>query len=132
MTAPGNNFIEIILSLAFVILSSYAIGRIQQWYKYGLERDGAYREGYDQASRSMFDMATVHRSSHPEARTPAARPRPSTLPSATEAHPLPPSYPPVVFGPRRVFASMASVGLSRRRIQASSSSKSRQTRRHAA
>ena len=58
MIAPGNNFIQLILALAFVIASGYASGRIHQWYKHGLERDHAYREGYDQASQSMFDMVT--------------------------------------------------------------------------
>ena len=58
MIAPGNSFIQLLLALAFVIASGYASGRIHQWYKHGLERDHAYREGYDQASQSMFDMVT--------------------------------------------------------------------------
>jgi hypothetical protein len=57
MIAPGNSFIQLALALAFVIASGYASGRIHQWYKHGLERDDAYREGYNQASRSMFDLA---------------------------------------------------------------------------
>ena len=57
MIAPGNNFIQILLALAFVIASGYAAGRIHQWYKHGLERDDAFRNGYNEASRSMFDMA---------------------------------------------------------------------------
>ena len=55
MTAPGNDLIEILLAMAFFIASAYAAGRIHQWYKYCLERDCAYREGYDAASQSMFD-----------------------------------------------------------------------------
>ncbi|GAB1643015.1 hypothetical protein [Krasilnikovia sp. MM14-A1259] len=62
MTAPGNNAILIVLALAFVIASGYASGRIHQWYKNGLERDQAYREGYDHASHSLFDMAMRNRS----------------------------------------------------------------------
>lgn len=58
MIAPGNSFLQLILALAFVIASGYASGRIHQWYKHGLERDHAYREGYDQASQSMFAMVT--------------------------------------------------------------------------
>jgi hypothetical protein len=58
MIAPGNSFLQLLLALAFVIASGYASGRIHQWYKHGLERDHAYREGYDQASQSMFDMVT--------------------------------------------------------------------------
>lgn len=58
MIAPGNSFLQLLLALAFVIASGYASGRIHQWYKHGLERDHAFREGYDQASQSMFDMVT--------------------------------------------------------------------------
>lgn len=58
MIAPGNSFIQLLLALAFVIASGYASGRIHQWYKHGLERDHAFREGYDQASQSMFAMVT--------------------------------------------------------------------------
>ncbi|BFU42427.1 hypothetical protein [Krasilnikovia sp. MM14-A1004] len=61
MTAPGNNAILIVLALAFVITSGYASGRIHQWYKNGVERDQAYREGYDHASHSLFDMAMRNR-----------------------------------------------------------------------
>jgi hypothetical protein len=61
MTAPGNNALLIILALAFVVASGYASGRIHQWYRHGLERDQAYREGYDHASHSLFDMAMKNR-----------------------------------------------------------------------
>ncbi|MFI7603224.1 hypothetical protein [Actinoplanes sp. NPDC049681] len=54
---PGNSIIQALFALAFVIASGYAAGRIHQWYKQGLDRDEAYRNGYDQASNSMFDMA---------------------------------------------------------------------------
>lgn len=57
MTAPGNNILELVLALAFVIASGYASGRLHQWYRHGRHRDNAYREGYNQASRSMFDLA---------------------------------------------------------------------------
>lgn len=57
MTVPGNSIIQALFALAFVIASGYAAGRIHQWYKQGLDRDAAYRNGYDQASNSMFDMA---------------------------------------------------------------------------
>lgn len=91
MTAPGNDIIQILLALAFVIASGYGCGRIHQWYKHGLERDHAFREGYDHASRSMFDLALQTRS------TPPAAPRRADDPAITAArHPA--------------------VGLSRRRI----------------
>jgi hypothetical protein len=57
MIAPGNSIVQLVLALAFVIASGYASGRIHQWYKHGLERDHAFREGYDRASQSMFEMA---------------------------------------------------------------------------
>ena len=84
MTAPGNNLLQVTLALAFVIASGYASGRIHQWYKHGLERDQAYREGYNQASRSMFDMAVRSRSGKPlsAASPPAPRtPSPAAGPS---------------------------------------------------
>jgi hypothetical protein len=70
MIAPGNNLIQIALALAFVIASGYASGRIHQWYRHGLERDHAYREGYNHASHSMFTMALQARG----ASVPAAAP----------------------------------------------------------
>ena len=87
MTAPGNDIVQIVLALAFVIASGYALGRIHQWYKHGLERDGAYREGYNHASRSMFDMVVRNRTgrlsvaaAHPAApRSPAPTPNLSGL-----------------------------------------------------
>jgi hypothetical protein len=80
MTAPGNNVLQILLALAFVIASGYAAGRIHQWYKHGLERDHAYREGYDQASRQMFDMAIRSRSGRaPAAEAPQQRTTGTTL-----------------------------------------------------
>jgi hypothetical protein len=71
MIAPGNSFLQLLLALAFVIASGYASGRIHQWYKHGLERDHAYREGYDQASQSMFDMVTRGSPRRPAAEVPA-------------------------------------------------------------
>jgi hypothetical protein len=61
MTAPGNDMLQLLLSLSLVIASGYAAGRIHQWYKHSLERDAAFREGYNHASHSMFDMAMKHR-----------------------------------------------------------------------
>lgn len=44
----------------FVLASScgYAGGRIHQWYRTALERDAAWRDGYDQATGSLFALAT--------------------------------------------------------------------------
>ena len=70
MTVPGNSIIQALFALAFVIASGYAAGRIHQWYKQGLDRDQAYRNGYDQASNSMFDMAIRKRRHDPAAADP--------------------------------------------------------------
>src|SRR5215213_9092922 len=50
MIAPGNNLTQLVLALGFVIASGYAAGRIHQWYKQGLERESAFRLGYNWAS----------------------------------------------------------------------------------
>ncbi|WP_067508248.1 hypothetical protein [Actinoplanes sp. TFC3] len=65
MTVPGNSLIQALFALAFVIASGYAAGRIHQWYKQGIDRDEAYRNGYDRASHSMFDMALSKRPGTP-------------------------------------------------------------------
>ena len=58
MIAPGNEMVILTLALAFLLSSAYAFGRIHQWHKRGLERDEAYRTGYDNASRSIISMMT--------------------------------------------------------------------------
>ncbi|MCA2214094.1 hypothetical protein [Jidongwangia harbinensis] len=100
MTAPGNNLLQIALALAFVIASGYASGRIHQWYRHGLERDHAYREGYNHASHSMFTMALQARS------TPAAA---DLAPAEAE------TGPPLAVG---TGSASRTVGVSRRRILA--------------
>ena len=114
MTAPGNSLLQIVLALAFVIASGYACGRIHQWYKHGLERDRSYREGYDHASRSMFDMAVRTRS----AVTAAAQP-----PAAESSRPRP------AVAARITADGHALVGTSRRRILAHAASRTGDLRR---
>jgi hypothetical protein len=58
MTAPGNDLLFLVLTLSVLLSSAYAVGRIHQWHKYGLERDEAYRTGYDKASRTIIGMMT--------------------------------------------------------------------------
>ena len=48
---------EVRFTLLLVLPSSYAVGRVHQWYTHSLRRDLAFREGYDHASHSMFDLA---------------------------------------------------------------------------
>jgi hypothetical protein len=58
MTAPGNGLLFLVLTLCVVVSSGYAVGRIHQWHRHGLERDEAYRIGYDKASHSIVGMVT--------------------------------------------------------------------------
>lgn len=62
MTAPGNNLLLLVLTLSVLVSSAYAVGRIHQWHKYGLERDEAYRLGYDKASLSIIELMAHRRS----------------------------------------------------------------------
>ncbi|GAA2548175.1 hypothetical protein GCM10010435_16970 [Winogradskya consettensis] len=111
MTVPGNNLIQAVFALAFVIASGYAAGRIHQWYKQGLDRDRAYRTGYDRASHSMFDMAIRKRRQNP---------------GAAPAEDTPPVEPPVKsrrshlvgHARRQIFADPAQGGSGRRRRRA--------------
>jgi hypothetical protein len=118
MTAPGNNLLQIALALAFVIASGYASGRIHQWYRHGLERDHAYREGYNHASHSMFTMALQARSTPAAAVPPPADPETGQHLAVAAAAPSRP------------------VGASRRRILAGNQRPTRETvvgrSRHAA
>jgi hypothetical protein len=57
MTAPGNSAVLFVLLAAFLTCTGYAAGRLHQWYRIGQERDEAYRDGYDTATRSVFSMA---------------------------------------------------------------------------
>ncbi|BCJ55162.1 hypothetical protein Asp14428_66370 [Actinoplanes sp. NBRC 14428] len=57
MTAPGHDALLITLLAAFTACTGYAAGRLHQWYRTGLDRDEAYRDGYDTATRSVFSMA---------------------------------------------------------------------------
>jgi hypothetical protein len=65
MIAPGNEIVMLTLALGFLLSSAYAFGRIHQWHKRGLERDEAYRTGYDNASRSIITMMRDRNSAGP-------------------------------------------------------------------
>ncbi|WP_157441334.1 hypothetical protein [Actinoplanes awajinensis] len=56
MTAPGNELMYFVFTLSVFVSSGYAVGRIHQWHRHGVERDEAYRGGYDKASRSIIGM----------------------------------------------------------------------------
>jgi len=61
LIAPENSFIIIVLTLSIITSSAYGVGRIHQWYKHGIQRDEAYRTGYDKASYSIMDMMRFQR-----------------------------------------------------------------------
>lgn len=42
----------------FALACGYAAGRMHQWYRHALERDAAWRDGYDQGSGTLFKVAT--------------------------------------------------------------------------
>jgi len=54
MTAPGNTALVVSLMAVFVACAAYAIGR---WHQRGRDREDAYREGYDNATRSTVSLA---------------------------------------------------------------------------
>jgi hypothetical protein len=57
MTAPGNSSLLLTLLAALIASTGYAGGRIHQWYRMGRDRDEAFRDGYDTATRSVFSLA---------------------------------------------------------------------------
>lgn len=58
MTAPGSSLLSGGLGLLLLVILCYVGGRLHQWYKYGLDREEAYRDGYDTATKSLFSLAT--------------------------------------------------------------------------
>jgi len=58
MHAPTVLAVQVMLAITLVIFSAYASGRVHQWYRHSYEREVAYRDGYNQASQSLFHMAT--------------------------------------------------------------------------
>lgn len=49
--APG-------LATFLLVLMCYIAGRVHQFFKQTQEREQAYREGYNQATRALFSLAT--------------------------------------------------------------------------
>lgn len=69
MTPSGSIALQLALSVAMVIFTAYVAGRVHQWYRHGFDRDVAYREGYNQASHTLFQLAVRN---HPAGIKPAA------------------------------------------------------------
>lgn len=82
---PMNDFISWTFVVLLLITACYGIGRVHQWYRQGLERDDAFRDGYDKATRSLFGLAT--RVARPNAPSPARRglPDEQTVPFRAQA-----------------------------------------------
>ncbi|MFI5491394.1 hypothetical protein [Actinoplanes sp. NPDC051859] len=57
MAAPGQDALVIALLAACTACVGYAVGRLHQWYRTGFDRDEAYRDGYETATRSVFSTA---------------------------------------------------------------------------
>jgi len=57
MDLLGNSTLLMILLAALIAGTGYAAGRAHQRYRTGRDRDAAYRDGYDTASRSVFSLA---------------------------------------------------------------------------
>lgn len=70
----------------FGLACGYAAGRIHQWYRTALERDAAWRDGYDQASGTLFKVATkVMRRKPGESTTDIAARRSTTTITSNDA-----------------------------------------------
>ena len=57
MTAPGNSAVLLTLLALFAASCGYAAGRLHQRYQTERDREEAYRDGYDTATRSVFSLA---------------------------------------------------------------------------
>jgi hypothetical protein len=95
MTAP---LLSSIVAVLFACLG-YAVGRAHQWRRGAWEREQAYRDGYDEATRSTLSMAA--RIAGPAQRDGSAEAGPDRPPAAGDAVPadLPPSGFPAPAGP---------------------------------
>jgi hypothetical protein len=58
VTSPDSQIFTIIFGITLLASIMYASGRVHQWYRQGLDRDDAFRDGYDRATRSLFALAT--------------------------------------------------------------------------
>jgi hypothetical protein len=57
MNVPGNSTLLLTLLAVFVACTGYAAGRLHQRYRTDRDREEAYRQGYDTATRSVFSLA---------------------------------------------------------------------------
>lgn len=80
MTSPDSNIFTVLFGIILLMSTMYAGGRVHQWYRQGADRDDAFRDGYDRATRSLFSLAT-RATKAPEDATAIVRPI-SAAPSA--------------------------------------------------
>ncbi len=83
--APGNDFLQVLFVLLFTLTVTYAAGRLHQWYRQALERDLAWREGYDRATHSLYRLAVEAAGGKRTTREAVDAPQPS--PAAAETQP---------------------------------------------
>lgn len=57
MTTFYTDAFQITFAIMLVVVVAYASGRAHQWYRHGLDRDQAFREGYNHASHALFHLA---------------------------------------------------------------------------
>jgi hypothetical protein len=85
----GSTTLQIAFAVIFVIVTAYSAGRVHQWHRHTFERDVAYREGYNQASRTLFHLAARNPSAKADPSAPDAVPRSAVpLRSVVPFHPL--------------------------------------------
>jgi hypothetical protein len=57
MTVPRIVVVVLVLAALFLACTGYAAGRLHQWHRRRSDRDAAYREGYEIATRKTFSLA---------------------------------------------------------------------------
>lgn len=54
----NSQLIALVATIIMLGIACYGFGRVHQYFKQGLERDVAFRDGYDTATKSLFREAT--------------------------------------------------------------------------
>ncbi len=80
------------LGVLVLIVLCYASGRMHQWVRQAFEREMAYREGYDTATRSLFSLATRALRGEPVA-APPAQAAPAPVRAVPQSAPITASAP---------------------------------------
>lgn len=89
-----NTDLEVGVALLLLGLLVYVGGRLHQLARSTQERDEAYRDGYDDATRSLFHLATrvsqkIHAVPDPHTREMPAVAKPPAFPPVASGGPLP-------------------------------------------